>query len=148
LILSARLISKLVFPIAGLAATSLGAEILEFHAVFSKEMFGPDAKASVEINDIIKLVSGVKEIRSSLQTSNDKLSNDKFKEVKKIFEKSLCVNKALQKGHIISFDDLEAKKPSGFGLDAKFFREVIGKKIVKNVEQWTFLTADVIESFG
>ena len=34
---------------ASIAATVLGAEILEFHVVFDKEMFGPDAKASLTI---------------------------------------------------------------------------------------------------
>jgi N-acetylneuraminate synthase len=37
---------------ACLAATSLGAEILEFHAVFNHNMFGPDAKASLNIEQI------------------------------------------------------------------------------------------------
>src|SRR5690606_17610054 len=43
-----------------IAATALGAEILEFHAVFSREMFGPDAKSSLEIEEIKQLVSTVK----------------------------------------------------------------------------------------
>src|SRR6056297_1158094 len=41
---------------ACLAATSLGAEILEFHAVFDKQLFGPDAKASLTIDKIKRLV--------------------------------------------------------------------------------------------
>ena len=129
---------------AGLAATALGAEILEFHAVFNKEMFGPDAKASIEIQDITKLVSGVKQIKLSLQHANDKLSNDQFKTVKMIFEKSLCVNKAMKSGDIISFEDLEAKKPAGYGLDAKDFQQLIGKRVITNLDQWAFLTADVV----
>ena len=40
---------------ACLAATALGAEILEFHVVFDKRMFGPDAKASLEIDEVERL---------------------------------------------------------------------------------------------
>ena len=51
---------------ACLAATALGAQLLEFHAVFDKRMFGPDAKASLTIDQIRKLVQGVKEISKDL----------------------------------------------------------------------------------
>ena len=33
-----------------------------------------------------------------------------------MFGKSLCVNKDLPEGHTISFEDLEAKKPHGYGI--------------------------------
>ena len=38
------------------AASALGADKLEFHAVFDKEMFGPDASASLEIQEIHTLI--------------------------------------------------------------------------------------------
>ena len=61
-----------------------------------------------------------------------------------MFEKSLCLNKSLKAGHIIAFDDLDAKKPSGYGIDARFFHAVIGKKILCDAQQWQFLTKDMI----
>ncbi len=59
--------------------------------------------------------------------------------MKQIFEKSLAVNKDLSKNHILTFDDLEAKKPKGFGIDARRFQEVIGKRVNKDLKQWDFL---------
>ena len=53
--------------VACLAATALGADILEFHVVFDKRMFGPDAKASLEIDEVKRLVNGVKQIKASLK---------------------------------------------------------------------------------
>ena len=91
---------------ACLAATALGAEILEFHAIFDKRMFGPDAKASLQINEISELVNGVKMISTAMHTIENKTDNSKFEELKKIFEKSLAVNKDLPAGHILQFDDL------------------------------------------
>ena len=40
-----------------IAATALGAEILEFHAVFSRKSFGPDATSSLEMDEISKLLT-------------------------------------------------------------------------------------------
>ena len=66
-------------------------------------------------------------------------------ELKSIFEKSLSVNKALSKGHMLQFNDLEAKKPKGYGIDAVRFQEIIGKKLNKNLNQWDFLNESDLE---
>jgi N-acetylneuraminate synthase len=124
---------------AGLAATALGAEILEFHAVFDRRMFGPDAPASLEIDEIAELVRGVKAIRESLAATVNKDDNSGFEQVKSIFGKSLCVNKDLPAGHILQFGDLEGKKPAGKGIAAAGYEEVLGRAITRQMSQWEFL---------
>ncbi|MEM9918100.1 MAG: N-acetylneuraminate synthase family protein [Bacteroidota bacterium] len=127
---------------AGIAATALGADLLEFHAVFDKRMFGPDATSSLEIEQIRALVKGVRSIESSLQNPIDKNDLSNYKDLKKIFEKSLAVNKPLAKGHLLSFDDLEAKKPAGHGIKASSFRAVLGKEVTRDLAQWDFLNEE------
>jgi len=130
---------------ACLAAVAKGAEILEFHAVFDKRMFGPDTKASITIDEIKKLVEGVRAIEISLKHNIDKQDSARFSELKGIFEKSLAVNKDLKAGAVITFDDLEAKKPKGHGMDASQYQSVIGKKVSIDLKQWDFLTLDSLE---
>lgn len=122
-----------------IAATALGAEILEFHAVFDRQMFGPDATSSLEIAEIKQLVCAVRNITIAQKHPVDKKDNSAFKELKSIFEKSLAVNKALPVGHVLSFEDLESKKPTGYGIEASRFKEVIGRKLGRNMKQWEFL---------
>ena len=122
-----------------IAATALGASILEFHAVFDRQLFGPDAKASLTIQETKDLVLAVRNIATALSNPIDKNTNADFISLKQIFEKSLAVNKNLPKNHLLTFDDLEAKKPKGFGLDASHFQEVIGKVLTKDLKQWDFL---------
>ncbi|NER12178.1 N-acetylneuraminate synthase [Leptobacterium flavescens] len=122
------------------AATALGAEILEFHAVFNREMFGPDASSSLEMKEIKELVTAVKNVSKALENPVDKGDNSNYRELKNIFEKSLALNKDLPKGHQITFNDLEAKKPKGFGIDASQFENVIGKTLKNDKKQWDFLT--------
>jgi N,N'-diacetyllegionaminate synthase len=125
---------------ACIAATTLGAEILEFHVVFNKEMFGPDVKASLTMEETAALVKAVKNIEAALQKPVDKSVNSKFDSLKSIFEKSLAVNKNLKKGHILTFSDLETKKPKGFGILANDYERIIGHKINRDLNQWDFLT--------
>lgn len=130
---------------ACLAAAAMGAEVLEFHAVFDKRMFGPDAPASLTTDQIKQLVTGVRQIEASLATPVNKSDNSGFSELKKIFEKSLAVNKDLPAGHIISREDLEAKKPKGYGIPAAEFMGVIGKPLNRALKSWDFLREEDVE---
>ncbi|APU69116.1 N-acetylneuraminate synthase family protein [Christiangramia flava] len=128
-----------------IAATALGAEILEFHAVFSRQSFGPDASSSLEIGEIKELVKAVRNISEALEHPVDKSDNFNFSELKDIFEKSLAVNKDLPVGHILSFQDLEAKKPRNKGVPASDFKDCIGKKLIVTKNQWEFLKEGDLE---
>ncbi len=130
---------------ACLAAAALGAEILEFHVVFDKKMFGPDAVASIEIKDIKKLVEGVKHVRRALANPVVKDGSD-MHGMKNIFEKSLSINQALAKGVILQFEHLEAKKPRGYGIIASKFKEVLGKRLKTDKQQWDFLEEKDMEA--
>ena len=129
----------------GIAAVALGAEILEFHVVFHREIFGPDAIASLTIEETKQLVETVNDIQSAIDNPIDKNNNNQFDELKSIFEKSLAINKNLPENHIITFDDLESKKPKGYGISATDFQKVIGKKLNKEKSKWDFLTEEDIE---
>ncbi len=129
----------------GLAAVALGAEVLEFHAVFDKRIFGPDAKSSLSIEQIKELVRGVRFLETSLQNPIDKSDNSPYIELKKIFEKSLAVKTDLPKGHLLTFEDLESKKPAQEGISARAYKRVIGKKLKHSKAKYDFLKKEDIE---
>jgi len=52
--------------------------------------------------------------------------------MKFVFEKSIVSARELKAGHVISEDDLAYKKP-GDGIPAKDYKNVIGKKVIKNI---------------
>ncbi|WP_029035396.1 N-acetylneuraminate synthase family protein [Salinimicrobium terrae] len=128
-----------------IAAAALEAEILEFHAIFDRSSFGPDASSSLEINEIKQLVQAVRNIQTSFGHPVNKNDNSGFSDLKNIFEKSLALNKDLPRGHILKFEDLESKKPRGHGIDAKDFGKVIGQELARKCEKWEFLTSDMIK---
>ena len=128
----------------GIAAVALGAKILEFHIVFDKAQFGPDVTSSLTMAEAIELVKGVNEVAKALNHPVDKSDNSAFTDLKQIFEKSLAVNRDLKEGHILSFNDLEAKKPKDFGIEASNYKAIIGRKLSRDLQQWDFLTEDDI----
>ena len=128
-----------------IAAVALGAEIIEFHVVFDRRQFGPDSGSSLTIDETKQLIEAIRNIDKALENPIDKSNNDQFIGLKSIFEKSLAVNKNLPERHLLTFEDLEAKKPKGFGIEASKFQEIIGKKLNKNLNQWDFLTENDLE---
>ncbi|MEO1516130.1 MAG: N-acetylneuraminate synthase family protein [Bacteroidota bacterium] len=130
----------------GIAAVALGAELLEFHAVFDRRMFGPDASSSLTIDEIHQLVQSVRFLERSLASPIDKNDLRPYTELKKIFEKTLAVNKDLAAGHRLRFEDLEAKKPARQGVSSTDFRQVIGQPLKQDLSQWSFLQWEHLET--
>ena len=126
-------------PETMIAAVAMGAEILEFHAVFDKDSFGPDAKASLTMDEISFVTKAVKRISTAMDSPVDKNDLTEYEGLKQIFEKSLAVNKDLAAGHAITFEDLEAKKPANCGIPARDYLKIIGSKINRDMSQWEFL---------
>ena len=124
-----------------IAAVALGAELLEFHAVFDRRMFGPDAASSLTIDEVTQLVADVRFVENMLRHPVDKTDLKPYESLKKIFEKTLSVNKNLPKGHRITFDDLEAKKPASQGIPASEFRSVVGRILEVDKNKYDFLQA-------
>ncbi|MDT7831932.1 N-acetylneuraminate synthase family protein [Flavobacteriaceae bacterium S356] len=127
-----------------IAARTLGAEILEFHTVFDKEMFGPDVTSSLTMKQTKELVQSIRNLDIAFQHPVKKDNTENFDHLKAIFEKSLAINKDLKKGHIINFSDLETKKPKGYGISANQYETILGKRLNKDLDKWSFLNENDI----
>lgn len=129
--------SSTIYP--SIAAVTLGAKIIEAHIVFDKKMFGPDSNSSLTIDEFKQLVEGVRFIETAMNAPVDKDDISAFSQMKTIFEKSLAINKSLKSGDIITFDDLESKKPAGYGLCASKYKDLLGKRMIKDKNKWDFI---------
>lgn len=132
-------------PETCISAASLGAEIIEFHGVFDRRSFGPDASSSLEIDEIKELVLAIRNIETSLQNPIDKNDISRFTGLKNIFEKSLAVNKNLPAGYKLCFEDLEAKKPKEYGVEASQYEKLIGSALKRDMKKWEFLNWEDLE---
>lgn len=124
---------------AGISAVALGAELLEFHAVFDKRSFGPDAKASLTMDEIKQLVEAVTFTEKAILDGGLKKNSNRFTTLKNLFGQSLSVNKDLRKGAVLGKVDLESKKPSGHGIPSNQFEELIGKELIRDISKYEFI---------
>ena len=119
--------SGTIYP--GLAAVALGAVVLEVHMTFSRKMFGPDSSVSLEPDELRSLVDGVRFIERARGAPVDKNAlAAELTDVRNLFGKSLVSLRPLEAGHVISDDDLTAKKPA-FGIPATERPAVVGRTL-------------------
>ncbi len=113
---------------AALAAAALGATAIEKHFTFSRQMYGSDAKNSMEPEDFRVLCRSLRDIWSMAAHPVDKNDISPYAEMKRIFEKSVVTARALRAGTVIARDMLAFKKP-GDGIPAAEYASLVGRKL-------------------
>ena len=130
---------------AGLAAAALGAEVLEVHVTLSREMFGPDVKASVTTTELRELVDGVRDIESMLANPVAKENAAaESAELRRIFTKSIYAGSFIPEGTILDLEHLQLKKP-GTGLPAADLPLILGKRIRRDLAAGQLLNIGDVE---
>jgi N-acetylneuraminate synthase len=120
--------------IAAVLAINYGISAIEKHVGFSKEMYGSDAQFAMEPNDFEHFALSIREAEIIVGSTIDKNNLELVKHQKLIFEKSLVAQKNLQKGDVISKDDLAVKKP-GTGLSPSHIDALIGRTLKRTKEK-------------
>lgn len=135
--------SGTIYP--GLAAVTLGIQMLEVHLTFSRDMFGPDVPASITNAELKQLAEGIRFIEKMKANPVDKEAIAKeFDELRATFTKSIVARKKLAGGRVLKADDLALKKP-GTGLPASRLSEVIGRRLKRRVAAGKFISEDDFE---
>ncbi|MGH9843268.1 MAG: N-acetylneuraminate synthase family protein [Blastocatellia bacterium] len=114
---------------AGLAAATLGANLIEVHVAFSRECFGPDVVASITTAEFRRLVEGVRFIERAHANPIDKEAMAaELAPLREMFTKSIVARRDLPAGAVLRAEDLTVKKP-GTGIPASRLNEIIGRRL-------------------
>jgi len=130
---------------AGLGAVALGAVALETHITFDRRMFGPDAPASLTIDELSQLVKGVRFLEEARGFGPDKEIDPNKLAIRTMFGKTLAVNRLVRAGETVRFEDLEGKKPANAGISVAELDRVVGAKLIRDKQPWDFLQQEDFE---
>lgn len=119
----------LVVPIA---ATALGASVIEKHFTLDKNMPGPDQKASMDPEELKAFVKAVRDTETALGTGI-KIPGASELRNKDIVRKSIVAKCRIRKGEILTEENLTWKRP-GDGISAMKWFDVLGTAAVKDFE--------------
>lgn len=116
-----------------ICARAMGASVIEKHFTLNKKMEGPDHKASLNPEELKFMVSSIRNIELSFG-SYVKQANESEKQIMKNVRKSLVASKYLEKGKIISEEDISVKRPAT-GFDPTYYDNIVGKKLLKPISK-------------
>ncbi|MDP4679784.1 MAG: N-acetylneuraminate synthase family protein, partial [Cyclobacteriaceae bacterium] len=118
-----------------IAAVALGATVIEKHFTLDKGMEGPDHKASLDPVELKLMVKAIRNIEMALSGSGIKQpSGSELKNIE-IARKSIHINKKLEKGHLITREDLIMMRP-GNGVSPMNIDLFLNKQTVQDLPAW------------
>jgi len=113
-----------------IAAVAMGASCIEKHFTLDKMMEGPDHKASLEPNELKKMVLAIRNIEVALGDSQKKASRSEMQNIPAV-RKSIVASRDISKGEIFSENNLTTKRP-GNGISPMKWDEIIGTNASKD----------------
>ncbi len=123
-------------------AVTIGAVMIEKHLTLDRTMTGPDHIASLEPKEFKELVIKLKQIKKILG-SNVKKPQKAELQYLTVARKSLVASRNIKKGEKFTKDNLTIKRP-GDGILPKRYKEIIGKRASKDIQEDTLLTKKMI----
>jgi len=125
-----------------IAAISLGACIVEKHFTLSRKNSAADSSFSLEPEEFKSMVDNIRIAEKALGTVSYTISKQQRTTFN--FRKSLFVVEDINAGQEFSIENVRSIRP-GDGIHTKYFKEILGKKAIKNVAKGTPVTWDLVE---
>jgi N,N'-diacetyllegionaminate synthase len=113
------------------AAVALGASIIEKHFTLDRNLPGPDHKASLEPQELKRLVQAIRNTAKALGNGAKRPAPSETA-VMNLVRKSLVAVKDLKKGELITESDIAIKRP-GTGISPKYRDVVAGMRLTRNL---------------
>ena len=116
-----------------IAAVAMGAGIIEKHFTLDKNMEGPDHAASLEPDELGRMVTAIRNVEDALGSGKKEASESEIKN-KNAARKSIVAKCKISKGDIFSTENLAVKRP-GSGISPMEWYDVLNKPAVRDFEK-------------
>ena len=133
---------------AAVAAVGKGASIIEKHFSFSRDLWGPDNKASMTPDEFDEMVRAIRARERVSETfgAGVKQLDEAEAAFRPIFRKSLVAGANIPAGTILTPELVYAMRPQlSQALPSQAYEEVIGRRLVKTLAKYDPITYTILE---
>ncbi len=116
-----------------IAATALGATVIEKHFTLDRSMEGPDHLASLEPLELTNMITSIRNIEIALGNGRKQPAASEVKNIA-IARKSIVAKKAIMEGDSFTEDNITVKRP-GNGISPMQWYEVLGQIAIRNFDE-------------
>lgn len=122
-------------------SVALGASLIEKHFTLDRTDKGPDSEFSLEPAELKKLVEETTIAHQAIGQAGYERKPVEADNIK--FRRSLYFVRDLKRGDVITDSDVKRIRP-GFGLAPKHYQEVVGQKVIADIERGTAVSWELI----
>ncbi|MFA7033515.1 MAG: pseudaminic acid synthase [Bacteroidales bacterium] len=128
--------------VSAIVAVTLGAVMIEKHFIIDRSIGGPDAAFSMNEGEFSRMVQDIRCAEKAIgrvdyEPTEKMLSG-------RVFSRSLYVAEDMKKGEIITEQNVRSVRP-GYGLHPKYLKEILGKKVNRDLTKGTRVDMIYIE---
>lgn len=116
------------------AAIALGACIIEKHFTLSRDISSPDSAFSLEPCEFKSMVDAARTTEKALGKISYEVIEQEAKS--QVFRRSLFVVRDMKAGEIFTTENVRSIRP-GYGLHPKFLKDVLGKRVKRDIKRGT-----------
>ena len=112
------------------AAAALGATVIEKHFTLSRDLPGPDHRASLEPMELKAMVAAIRNVETALGDGRKRVSPSESANVA-VARKSIVASCNIKRGEVLTENNMTAKRP-GHGISPMRWREVEGTRAIRD----------------
>lgn len=127
--------------LAPVTSVAMGASVIEKHFTLSRDLAGPDHKASLEPSELDEMVRQIRLVET-MMGSDFKEPSIRELENAKVARKSLVASKAIALDELITSDNLGVKRP-GTGVSPMMYWDLLGKKATRSYAVDELIVEDI-----
>ncbi|MCM1518943.1 MAG: N-acetylneuraminate synthase [Pseudoflavonifractor sp.] len=113
-----------------IAATALGAAVIEKHFTLDRNMEGPDHKASLVPSELKAMVTAIRNVESALGSAEKHVSPSERPNIE-VARKSIVAARDIKEGELLTEENITVKRP-GNGLSPMLWDTVIGTRATRD----------------
>ena len=119
------------------AATALGASVIEKHFTLDKSKMGMDNNMAIEPEEMKQLVQSCRNVYEAMGSRERVVSSAEYDQRKKM-RRSVIASVDLSAGTVLTLENLDVKRPGG-GIPADQIDSLVGRVLSRNVDADTLL---------
>lgn len=124
--------------LASVCAVVMGAKVIERHFTLDKNAAGPDHMLSSDPKEMKQMVKSIRIVEKMLGNG---VKLPAGPEIKNIINnrKSIVATRRIRKGELLNSGNITIKRP-GSGIQPKFFEEITGRKVNRDIKEDTLIS--------
>ncbi len=116
-----------------IAAVAMGATVIEKHFTLDRNMDGPDHKASLEPDELARMVDSIRNVEKAIGNGEKTPSPSEKKNIS-VARKSIVARTEIKAGDVFTAENITVKRP-GTGISPMKWFDILGTRAVRDFEE-------------